>query len=69
MTTTTVDIDRLLTETETAEVLGVRPGTMRHWRTTGRVGQPPYVRLGRQIRFRSSDLAAYVAGLPAGEDL
>lgn len=69
MTTTTADLDKLLTEKEAAEVLGVRPGTMRHWRTTGRVGQPKFVRMGRQIRFRSSDLAEHIAALSAGEEL
>lgn len=61
--------DFLMTETGAANVLGLKPGTLRHWRTTGRVGQPPYVKLNRAVRYRASDLSAYICGLSAGEEM
>lgn len=61
--------DFLMTETGAANVLGLKPGTLRHWRTTGRVGQPTFVKLNRAVRYRSSDIAAYIDSLTAGEEL
>ncbi len=61
--------DFLMTETATANLLGLKPGKLRYWRTVGKVGQPPYVRLGRQIRYRASDLAEYIDDLSAGAHL
>lgn len=69
MTTTTMPTDRLLTEAEAAALLNLQPGTLRYWRSTGRIGQPPFVRIGRQVRYRASDLAAYMDGLTAGAGL
>ncbi|MEE1651831.1 helix-turn-helix domain-containing protein [Brachybacterium sp. J144] len=69
MSTATLTTDRLLTEAETAELLGLEPGTLRSWRSSGKQGQPPFVRLGRQVRYRASDLAEYMAALTAGEGL
>lgn len=49
----------LLTETQTAEVLNVSIRTLQAWRLRG--GGPRFVRLsGRAIRYRNSDLAAYI---------
>jgi len=61
--------DFLVAETGAANILDLKPGTLRHWRCTGRVGQPKFVRIGRQIRYRASDLAEYIDGLSAGEEL
>lgn len=61
--------DRLLTEKEAAELFGVRPGTLRSWRTTGRVGQPRWVKLNRAVRYRASDCAAWISGLSSGDEL
>jgi len=50
----------LMTEREAAEFLGVAPATLRRWRVTG---QPPiYVKLSRAVRYRRSDLLAFIEG-------
>lgn len=55
--------DPLLPPAQAAAVLGVSIDTLRRWANEGRV---PYVRtLGRQRRFRRSDL---LATLVAGDD-
>ena len=43
-----------LTETEAATRLGLKVATLRAWRNQGR--GPAYVRLGRAIRYLSTDL-------------
>jgi len=50
---------RLLTEDQAARRLAVSRYTLRNWRSQG--GGPTYVQLGRAIRYRVSDLDAYVA--------
>jgi len=51
----------LLTREEAAELLGIRPQTLAAWKCLGRQG-PPYVRVGmRAIRYRRSDLEAWLA--------
>jgi predicted site-specific integrase-resolvase len=47
-----------LTETEAARRLGLKVATLRAWRHRG-VG-PPFVRLGRAIRYLSGDLERYI---------
>ena len=42
------DDDRLITDTEAAEFLGVQPQTLRRWRWAG--NSPRYVRLSRSPR-------------------
>lgn len=54
-TTATTTEGRLLTETEACEYLRVRPRQLFNWRSTGLV---PFIRIGRAIRFRVSDLDA-----------
>ena len=49
---------RLVPNAEAAELLGVRPQTLRKWRCLG--GGPPYIRLGRglgaRVAYRPADL-------------
>jgi len=42
-----------------ARVLGMAPRTMENWRSLG-IG-PIYIKFGRHIRYRMSDLEAYMA--------
>ena len=57
--------DRLVTEKEAAAMLGLQPSTLRRWRSTGQPGQPEFVKIaGRAIRYRLSDLSAYIGALP-----
>lgn len=52
--------DTLLTAAETAAMLAVSIGTLANWRSMG-MG-PPFIRLngGRAVRYRLSDLLAYL---------
>lgn len=50
----------LLTEQQAAEVLCIRPGTLACWRVTKRYPLP-YVKIGRSVRYRRSDLEAFAA--------
>jgi excisionase family DNA binding protein len=49
----------LVTEREAAEMLGVRPRTLQAYRLSG--GGAPFVKLGRLVRYRISDLEAWAA--------
>ncbi len=50
----------LLDNEGAAEFLGVSPTTLPRWRWSG-VG-PAYLKVGRAIRYRRSDLEAWLAG-------
>ncbi len=47
-----------LTETDAAARLGLKVATLRAWRNQGR--GPAYVRLGRAIRYLSTDLDEFL---------
>lgn len=47
----------LITVEEAALVLGVKPRTIYEWVQAGRI---PYFKLGKYLRFRRSDLEAWV---------
>lgn len=49
----------LLTTTDAAEHLGWRPNTLEKLRVRGE--GPPFVKLGRSVRYRACDIEAYVA--------
>lgn len=49
----------LLDERKAAEVLGVSPGTLSVWRSTGRY-QVPFVKVGHLVRYRLADLDAWL---------
>jgi predicted site-specific integrase-resolvase len=51
---------RLLSEQDTAEILGIRPQTLTNWRCTKRVPLP-FVRVGRCIRYRLQDVEDFLA--------
>ena len=48
----------LLNQDQAAEVLAVRPRTLETWRCRG--GGPPFVRVGRGVRYRLRDLHAWI---------
>jgi predicted DNA-binding transcriptional regulator AlpA len=50
----------LWTEAQTAAVIGVEPKTLNIWRTRKAAHQPPYVKVGRLVRYRPSAVAAWV---------
>jgi len=49
----------LLDEKQAAEYLTVSPGTLSVWRSTGRYSLP-FVKVGRRVRYRLSDLDAWL---------
>lgn len=51
--------NNLLDEKQAAEVLTVEPGTLSVWRSTGRYSIP-FVKVGRRVRYRRSDLLAWL---------
>jgi hypothetical protein len=57
-----VDLDELLTNEQTADLLGIQPNTLEHWRCAGK--GPPFVKLGKHpaspIRYVKSRLMAWI---------
>jgi predicted DNA-binding transcriptional regulator AlpA len=54
-------MSEMLTTDAAAQVLGVAPATLDAWRCYRRSG-PPFVRLGRAVRYRRADLEQYIHG-------
>jgi hypothetical protein len=54
---TVSDPDAALTEGQAARLLGVSPRTMQAWRLRG--GGPPYLKIGRAVRYRRKVLVAF----------
>ena len=53
-------VEKLLTPREASEILGVPVQTLAHWRTT-RLVQVPYFKIGgKHVRYRASELAAWI---------
>lgn len=48
----------LLSETQTAELLGLSIRTLQSWRLRG--GGPPFAKVGRAVRYRRSDLELWL---------
>lgn len=57
---TTKGITRLLSQSEAAEILGVKPDTLCYWRSTGRY-RLPYVKVGRLVKYCPKDIEKFVA--------
>ena len=49
----------MLNEKQASEIIGVVPGTLQVWRSTGRY-KIPFVKVGRLVRYRRSDLLAWL---------
>lgn len=61
MTTTAVP-DVLIDTREAAARMGIQPATLHWWRWNGSPDQPPPVRVGKRgVRYRASDVAAWIA--------
>ena len=56
---TTTKFPELLDERAAAEALGLRPQTLAVWRASQRYDLP-YLKVGRSVRYRASDLAAFL---------
>ncbi len=53
------DLEELLDTRAAAPLVGLRPQTLVGWRCQRRVDQPPYLRVGRRVRYRPSSLRAW----------
>jgi predicted DNA-binding transcriptional regulator AlpA len=53
--------DRLLTGKDAAPILGTTWKTLKTWRCQGK--GPKFVKIGASVRYRTSDLEAYIKGL------
>ncbi|HEV2153009.1 helix-turn-helix domain-containing protein [Bradyrhizobium sp.] len=54
----TADPDALLTEDIAAEILSISIRTLQSWRP--RQAGPPFVQVGRAVRYRRRDLIAWI---------
>lgn len=52
---------RLVTADVAAAWLQISPRTLSNWRAAGKVGQPPYVKVGRAVRYDLDAIKAWVA--------
>jgi excisionase family DNA binding protein len=52
--------DELFDDNDAARLLGVKVQTLAVWRMTGRYALP-FVRVGRSIRYRKSDIDTWLA--------
>lgn len=59
------EVTALLTEDEAASLLKIQPATLATWRVRGRP-HLPFVRVGRCVRYRRQDIAAFIVGHMAG---
>jgi Helix-turn-helix domain len=51
------DLDAALNESQAAEFIGVSVRTLQAWRVRG--GGPPYVKIGRSVRYQRRTLVLY----------
>lgn len=51
------DLDCALNENQAAEILGVSTRTLQAWRVRG--GGPPYVKIGRAVRYQRRALVQF----------
>lgn len=52
-------IEQLLGEPEASTFIGVKPGTLSVWRSTGRYSIP-FIKVGSKVKYRVSDLAKWL---------
>jgi excisionase family DNA binding protein len=53
-------MDKLLSPAEVSELLGAAVQTLARWRSEDRDG-PPFVKVGRLVRYRRADLERWAA--------
>ena len=58
---------RLLHAHEAARLLGLKPQTLAAWRHYGRHPDLVFVRVGRSVRYRQSDVEAFIVRNLQGE--
>jgi len=53
-------IERLLTSTKASELLGITPKSLANSRYTGTGIDIPYIKLGKVVRYKESDIQTYI---------
>ena len=53
-------IERLLTSTKASELLGIKPKSLANSRYTRTGIDIPYIKLGKVVRYKESDILAYI---------
>jgi len=53
------EVSDLIGEQEAAEILGLSPGTLSVWRSTGRWGLP-FIKVGRNVRYSRTGLNTWL---------
>lgn len=53
------NLNTLITPDETAAILGVSPGTMMVWRSTGRWNLP-FVKVGSRVMYNPDDIQKFI---------
>lgn len=61
---TTTPMDRLLTTPQVADLTGLATATLQNMRSRGLGEGPPYVHIGRAVRYRMSAVQAWIESLP-----
>jgi predicted DNA-binding transcriptional regulator AlpA len=56
--------NQLLSERETSSDTGVSLKTLQYWRWAGHPDGPPFVKIGRRVYYRQSDLELWIAEAP-----
>ena len=59
------DLTRLIDEREAARLLSITPGTLSVWRCVKRYDLP-YLKVGRAVRYRLSDIEAFLQSRTIG---
>lgn len=62
------NVDKLVSRTEAANILGVKPQTLATWHITGRY-KLPLVKVGRSVRYRVTDLERWVQSRTIGASI
>ncbi|WP_456658713.1 helix-turn-helix transcriptional regulator [Bradyrhizobium sp. JR3.5] len=64
LTNTIEDLDALLREQDAADLLCLSVRTLQSWRM--RLAGPPFVQVGRAVRYRRRDLIAWIEANTCG---
>jgi predicted DNA-binding transcriptional regulator AlpA len=65
--TLSLDTDALLREQDAADLLSLSVRTLQSWRN--RMAGPPFIQVGRAVRYRRRDLIAWIDANTVGEPM
>ncbi|MEJ1372591.1 MAG: helix-turn-helix domain-containing protein [Candidatus Sedimenticola sp. (ex Thyasira tokunagai)] len=54
-----LNLDALIQPGQAASILGLTPGTLQVWRSTGRYNLP-FVKVGGRVMYRKEDVQAFI---------